>query len=97
MRKGIKKYPRQLVGLFFGDDEACAIGCVIYGVFEKHDPTLDPRLKEIYPELDSKLYAYPDSDNPFGVETLKDIIVTLNDDAGWSREQIADWLEEKGL
>ena len=30
-------------------------------------------------------------------DNLKDVIVSLNDDFGWTREQIADWLESEGL
>jgi hypothetical protein len=37
-----------------------------------------------------------DEDGDAMALSLHAIVSTLNDDAGWTREQIADWLEENG-
>jgi len=48
-----------------------------------------------YPELMKKIpnYLIPNEDLPLPCVFLNKIIVYLNDYKGWTREQIADWVE----
>lgn len=52
------------------------------------------RQKTICPQCASADHAHS---NPEKCGTLYAVVVALNNEHGWSREQIADWLESQGL
>ena len=106
IRVGIEQFSKQARGMFFSigiprkSDEACALGCAIYATYGSADESLIHDLLADYPEL----LDHDEFPAPRGMElkirmcdNLRDIIITLNDDCHWSREQIADWLESEGL
>lgn len=104
IRKGIEHFPVQAKEAFFRRGRegqgACALGCAIYAVYGTTGDEMIDELVDAYPELwQEEHHIQPDgmSKAKIDTETLKDVIVTLNDDHGWSREQIADWLESEGL
>lgn len=50
------------------------------------------RLRELFPELNTTLVSCPAC--PCSAY-LGSLLIHLNDDHGWSRESIADWLETR--
>lgn len=96
IRKGIEQFPEQAIGVLFENgNAACALGCAIYGRYEQ-DNGRDylPALVYDYPELMDDAPPNPLSPD---VWLLQEVIEKLNDRERWTREQIADWLESKGL
>ena len=96
IRKGIEQFPEKAVGVLFeNENAACALGCAIYGRYgQANGRDYLPALIHDYPELMSD--APPNPLFP-DVWLLQEVIEKLNDRVFWTREQIADWLESKGL
>lgn len=91
------------------DTFTCALGAAYEGFFHvlpwrRYDDDALDRLREAFPVLKTKA-AYPGAvfsafiglPEGMGIHpTLEDVIVALNDEDGWTREQIADWVEGLG-
>ncbi len=99
IRKGIDRFPWQLTQDYFKVNRACALGCAIYTVYGCPDESMIDELVDDFPELwESEYHVRPPQLAAHHItDNLKDVIVILNDDIGWTREQIADWLESEGL
>jgi hypothetical protein len=89
IREGSKRRP-QTRGSLFGSEGSCALGAALEGAgLNDHDMG---KLVSLYPELIlAKDIACPQCEVPLG--GLDMVIIHLNDDEGWSREKIADWIE----
>jgi len=86
MRIGARIRP-QCRGSYKSAGRSCALGAVfeaVYGRPSDSSERVDTLLEKQFPELKK------------GRSWLGSKIVDLND-AGWTRERIADWLESKGL
>jgi hypothetical protein len=99
MREGAKIRPKGLGDLFV-DGKSCALGAAaegngmsLHGIWGD----LWLNIMETWPELDQ-----PDQECPYvkcaamrsySVTTLADVVIHLNDEHGWTRERIADWLD----
>jgi hypothetical protein len=104
MLKGIGDTVQTRVGYIDRHNNGrCAIACVLVGAFgvtnwdDLFDPTKGDTFKlirETYPELDKRMEP-PENTIPPGFGW--DVIVRLNDNTEWTREQIAEWLRSKGL
>ena len=100
IRKGINRFPEQITQAYFKVNRACALGCAIYTVYGVPDESLIDELVDDFPELHQDEYHIKPTgevQHKLNTDNLKDVIVSLNDDFGWTREQIADWLESEGL
>lgn len=76
---------------------ACAMGAAwvgLHGVEKRGIPYVSAELTSHWPEIAQARHPHPVTGNPV---SLYYSIVTLNDDHGWTREQIADWLEKEGF
>lgn len=89
------------------DIYACALGGVWLSFLwercwppHEYDLTVSVyRLIEEFPQLDEEWEVYP-QECQFGLgerPTLLNIINELHDKCDWTREEIADWLSERGL
>jgi hypothetical protein len=94
--EGAKRRPSQSFGSYFGDDgSSCALGAAYDGVY--HLPAVDHstrprRLDWLFDCLDNITRRCP-----VGCKKrlpLGSMIVHLNDDHTWTREQIAEWLRK---
>jgi len=81
IRIGAKLRGQTRNGDFFEDGCSCAIGAALEAEGMQDRVGVAPTL---WPELG--FYIGPD-------QTLWEAIVLLNDNAGWTREEIADWLD----
>src|SRR5262252_4780180 len=108
MREGAKIRP-QCVGYFYhvvnGETRSCAIGAAF-----EHAGFYNPELLEMPCHLDDKAYLFDGISKHWGDRSLKldcpsgcgdrfgapGMATHLNDVHWWTRERIADWLEEKG-
>lgn len=89
---------------FFDWDErpligCCALGAVLYALGEVRADSHEHIDAVILAATDVNVSEYR-VDYPLQNEasmTLYDTITSLNDDAKWTREQIADWLESLGM
>jgi|ERR1043166_2272570 hypothetical protein len=80
----------------------CALGAAFHAVmgmspleFEKSHVKISGQLMKTFPQLRDKLSYYNPVSEGHSYH-LASCIVYLNDTLCWTREQIADWLEEKG-
>jgi hypothetical protein len=95
MRAGCLLRPRKAYRAYFRGGAACALGAAAIG----RGVTL-PRLnkpaalEKLFPILNSKVR---DPENRKAKWKLGPLIVCLNDARGWSRERIADWLDQRGV
>ncbi len=104
---GIERFPLQAHEEFYsiyGDDrstdKACVWGAAIFAIYGVASGSFIDKLTADYVELGHK----DDCPVPNNVNIpnqdelcLRDVVIMLNDDYGWSREEIADWLESVGL
>jgi len=99
IREGAARRPEQAYGDYFkGQNASCALGAAYDGMYRvpgdpsKTRPTKD--LDRVFNCLESTIRKCPACQKTLGLAV---IIVHLNDDHCWSREQIADWVagEEK--
>ena len=77
---------------------ACAFGAALIGAgvdITNPHMSLDAMLDKTFGSPYSKKgYINPDTGDP---SNIGDIVVHLNDDATWGREEIAAWLQRNGL
>jgi hypothetical protein len=97
IRAGAQRRPDQAFGDYFiGQRASCALGAAYEGLYRlKQDmhgrhPTKD--LEWFFDCLESTVRFCP-GENCKKHLVLSALIVHLNDDHAWSREQIASWLE----
>ena len=88
IRIGAMMHP-QGVGSYFYDGKTCAIGAAYFGCGLTGAPR--PAMAE---EFQSRIPTSIEAERVFTHEVGRSIS-QANDD-GWTREQIADWLEKKG-
>ena len=81
IRIGAKIRP-QCRDLYHRNGESCVLGAAFEA--EGIRPYTDPQLFELWPEL--RMQVDPE-------HALFSALTFLNDDARWTREEIADWLE----
>jgi hypothetical protein len=92
---GTRRRPAQSFGSYFGDDDrsSCALGAAYDGMYllPHADHTTRPRrLDWLFECLDNVTRRCPEGCKktiPLGA-----MIVHLNDDHQWTREQIAEWV-----
>lgn len=75
---------------------SCALGSVyvgVEGVDATEQPSISTWLETNFPVLDAG-FEHPAK---WSTRTLANIIIDLNDNLGWTREKIADWLESIDL
>jgi hypothetical protein len=94
---GARRRPRQAFGEYFSEDGgSCALGAAYEGAYAlPHEPlpTLRPRLHRIFDCLENVRRRCP-----VGCKKrlpLNAIILHLNDDHHWTREQIVEWLKQE--
>lgn len=95
---GIALFPEQVRGIYFSGKSACALGAIHAGAGLVVDirETISDQVEARFPEMSDRV-ADPSLHN--GVHNLWPLIAVingLNELAGWTREQIRDWLVEKG-
>lgn len=88
IRYGIKFYPEQCFGNFTTADTK---GCCAAHAFSVayNDKLVDDRIVKEYFTVKMTANHY--------VPTLNEMVISMNDDARMTREQIADFFEELGL
>ena len=93
IREGAKLRPQCTSGEYFDlDGTSCAMGAA-FEAETGHTNLSNDRLEHAFPEL-----ARP-TKKPINYGTsgsLEYAIARLNDEYKWTREQIADWVEEQG-
>jgi hypothetical protein len=104
MRQGAALHPQNKNGWLWNEKDGnittCAIGAAYEGAFGKL-PALSEDTGDALIALGTVIEGnlYTEVTHPTGevyVRTLGDIIITLNDGDGWSRERIANWLKSIG-
>lgn len=100
IRAGIPMAPQQGTHDLYVNGRACALGTAMLGVGLKPDEISYSTMHENFPVVLQKLdpppalkEKYPYLGNP----DVFDVVTVLNDIERWSRENIADYLETKGL
>lgn len=90
----------QAFGTYFSDGGSCAIAAAmealgIASYSRDHGTLFDSHrsLAKRYPML-SKLRVVPPVDVNTDAPNVSNVIVRLNNDHYWTREQIADWIEQ---
>ena len=98
IRAGAEKRPEQAYGDYYrGKSASCALGAAYEGMYrlptnaEGTRPTKD--LEWFFDCLEGSVRACPGGNDCHKKLSLAAIMVHLNDDHKWSREQIAQWLE----
>jgi len=98
MQLGIKRRPRQAFGEYYiGRNASCALGAAYEGLYplpSEVGPLRPKELEHLFDCLEFSLRQCPSGCKKS--VPLAAMIVHLNDDHRWSREQIAAWLEENG-
>ncbi len=99
IRNGADRRPEQAFGDYFhGRHASCALGAAYEGMYrlpgdmDGRRPTKD--LEDYFDCLDGTVRACP-GEGCKKVLTLAALIVHLNDDHRWSREQIAAWVADE--
>jgi len=94
IREGAQRRPEQAYGDYFkGQNASCALGAAYDGMYRvpgdpsRTRPTKD--LDRVFNCLEGTIRKCPACAKRLGLAV---IIVHLNDDHCWSREQIADWI-----
>lgn len=98
IRQGAKRRPDQAFGDYYsGRSASCALGAGYEGMYRLPDqagnirPTKD--LEWFFDCLGGSVRKCPGGDGCKKSLSLAAIMVHLNDDHKWSREQIASWLD----
>jgi hypothetical protein len=98
IRAGAKRRPDQAFGDYYrGRSASCALGAAYEGMYRLPDqaggvrPTKD--LEWFFDCLEGSVRRCPGGDGCKKTLSLASILVHLNDDHKWSREQIATWLD----
>lgn len=106
MRKGAKAHPQISGEYSLLDPETgehavgtCAIGAAYYAVFNEIANPYNSVERKLEARTGAPLHSVVGA--PAGIPVpastdLADTIILLNDQYGWTREQIADWLEGIG-
>ena len=93
---GMRRRPEQAFGAYFeGRNSSCALGAAYDGLYRlphEHGPLRPLHLERVFDCLENTLRHCPIDGCPKSL-MLASVIVHLNDDHEWSREQIADWLQ----
>ncbi len=96
IREGAKHRPGQAFGDYFkGRSQSCALGAAYEGIYrlpDNADGVRPNRLDRFFDCLDGIVRRCPEGCKkrlPLGA-----LIVHLNDDHHWSREQIAAWIDD---
>ena len=93
---GAQRRPRQAFGEYFSEEGgSCALGAAYEGAYalpRETDHTIRPRLHRIFDCLENVRRRCPVGCNKR--LPLNAIILHLNDDHHWTREQIVDWLKQ---
>lgn len=76
-----------------GPEHCCALGAVHHGVFKTHYNFSRHQLHKKFPQLSRMNVEHPLKMGSIHW-SLDNIIVDLNDNHGWSFEQIIEWLEK---
>ena len=99
IRQGAKRRPDQAFGDYYsGRSASCALGAAYEGMYRLPDqagnirPTKD--LEWFFDCLEGSVRKCPGGDGCRKSLSLAAIMVHLNDDHKWSREQIASWLDD---
>ena len=98
MRIGAAIRPQCQGGMFRtsskGIKYSCAVGAIMEGLTGRSDITVDDFLYATFP-IFSKKVSCPVNHQTMMVPTasLGAIIIHLNDNHGWTRERIADWID----
>ena len=108
IREGAKIRP-QAFGKFFAEGEEQATSCALGAAMEGAGLVPMPlnfgnagydTLRQEWPEIEAQEITCPAGcKNDWRCEaggSIEDIIQHLNDTCRWTREQIADWLQERG-
>jgi len=96
--EGARRRPQQAFGEYFSDDGgSCALGAAYEGAYVlPHNPheahAIRPRLERIFDCLENVRRRCPEGCNKR--LPLNAIILHLNDDHHWTREQIVEWLKK---
>ena len=91
---GAQRRP-QAFGAYFSDDGgSCALGAAYEGAYAlpREVRTVRPRLDRLFDCLENVRKKCPEGCNKR--LALNAIILHLNDDHHWTREQIVDWLKQ---
>lgn len=91
--RGVTRRPVQSFGEYFGDDGGSdALGAAYDGIFRlpRGVSGYHPRVWRLFDFLESAARRCPAGCHKF--LPIAALMVHLNDDHEWSREQIADWL-----
>jgi len=102
MRKGAKIRPQTRNHYYAMDDDgrwcSCAMGAAIEGALGVMEVFSPGGVEALFGIVLGELVVPPDERISDGDEKIQLIpaILRLNDDLGWTREQIADWLEGIG-
>ena len=98
IRKGAERRPDQAFGDYFiGRRASCALGAAYEGMYRLAEemggrrPSKD--LEWFFDCLEGSVRKCPGGDGCRKTLSLAAILVHLNDDHKWSREQIAGWLD----
>ena len=91
------------IGLLEDDEgNTCALGAAFHaksGMSPREYGKMvevSDKVSEMFPQLKNKIIFHIDDYFEERQYTLKQIIIYFNDLLKWPREQIANWLEEKG-
>lgn len=98
IRAGAQRRPDQAFGDYYrGRSASCALGAAYEGMYRLPDnpngtrPTKD--LEWFFDCLEGSIRTCPGGDGCKKSLSLAAILVHLNDDHKWSREEIASWLD----
>lgn len=95
---GIKLYPEQTRRVYFNGSAACALGAIHAGAGLVVDfrQTISDQLFDAFPQMTDRVADPSTGNSDLQNWPLLAVINALNEFAGWTREQIRDWLVEKG-
>jgi hypothetical protein len=98
IRAGSARGPQCFGSYFDEKGGSCALGAVYEGVYRlprKHGSLVPDHLERLFRCLDEMSKGCPDQHGCTKRLPLAAMIVHLNDDHRWSREQIAEWLTQE--
>lgn len=95
IRAGARRGPQCFGSYFDEQGGSCALGAVYEGVYHlprNHGKLIPDHLERLFRCLDEMTKRCPDNHGCTKRLPLASMIVHLNDDHRWTREQIAEWL-----
>ena len=98
IRAGSSRGPQCFGSYFDEKGGSCALGAVYEGVYHlprEHGKLVPDHLERLFRCLDEMTKRCPDHHECKKRLPLASMIVHLNDDHRWSREQIAEWLTQE--